>query len=415
MLEFYFQDPDTIKRIRKGLFGPYIDSFADELKIVGYSWQSAQQHILFAEGFGIWLKYSRVDVDRVTLQHIDQYVRYRERHQQRTKGTGILTALKRIVKIVRAADTASSGVDQDKRTPVEVIVDEYDRYLLQDRGLVAVTVQCYSQFVKKFLTNRFKSGPMDLIELRPRDVLDFVKLSARSQSVKRLKLLVTSLRSFFQFAKCKGYIVLDLGACVPTVADWSKTGIPRALPMEKIKSILSQCKRNTAIGRRDYAILLLLARLGLRANEVVALKLEDIDWKDGYIVVRGKGRKACKMPLPSDVGEAIAAYVRDGRPNKSTSRNVFLRRRAPYSGFTSGSALGGAVRNAIKRSGIVTDRKGTHQFRHGLAVHMLKQGASLREIGEVLRHASLETTSIYAKVDTASLRALALPWPGGEQ
>ena len=196
MLEFYFQDPDTIQRIRKGSFGLYIDSFADELKKAGYSWQSAQQHLLFAEAFGAWLKFSRVDVNRVTLQHVDKYVCYRERHQQRTKGTGLLTALKRIVKIVREADRNSDAVVEDHRTPVEKMVDEFDHYLLQDRGLVAVTMQFYSQFVKKFTTNRFRSGPVEPGELRPKDVLNFVQMSARSQSVKRLKLLVTSLRSF---------------------------------------------------------------------------------------------------------------------------------------------------------------------------------------------------------------------------
>ena len=217
--------------------------------MAGYAWQSAQQHVLFAEAFGAWLKFSRVPVSRVTLQHVDKYICYRERHQQRTKGTGLLTALKRIVKIIREANTASDDVVQDERTPAERIVAEFDHYLLQDRGLVAVTMQCYSQFVRKFLTNRFRTGPVELRELCPKDVLNFVQVNAHSQSVKRLKLLVTSLRSFFQFAKYKGYMALDLGACVPTVADWSKTGIPRALPMEKIKTILSQCKRNTAIGR----------------------------------------------------------------------------------------------------------------------------------------------------------------------
>jgi site-specific recombinase XerD len=233
MLEFYFQDPDTIQRIRKGPVGPYIDSFADELKRAGYSWQSAQQHVLFAEAFGAWLKFSRAEVSRVTVHHIDKYVCYRERHQQRTKGAGLLTALRRIVKIIREADVDGDDSVQDARTPVERMVDEFDHYLLQDRGLVAVTMQCYSQFVKKFLMSRFKTGPVELKELNPKDVLNFVQVSAHSQSVKRLKLLVTSLRSFFQFAKYRGYIVLDLGACVPTVADWSKTEIPRALPMEK--------------------------------------------------------------------------------------------------------------------------------------------------------------------------------------
>ncbi len=188
--------------------------------------------------------------------------------------------------------------------------------------------------------------------------------------------------------------------------------IPRAIPADQARRLLAGISRRTATGRRDYAILLLLARLGLRASEVAFLELDDIDWKAGRLKVRGKGGQRTELPLPTDVGEAIVAYLQNGRPS-STSRRVFLRGKAPIRGFLSQQAIGSIVRHAIQRTGIDAPTKGAHQFRHALATQMLRHGASLTEIGEVLGHRSPETTKIYAKVDLTALRKLALPWPGG--
>jgi integrase/recombinase XerD len=179
-----------------------------------------------------------------------------------------------------------------------------------------------------------------------------------------------------------------------------------------VRRLLARINRRTAVGRRDYAILLLLARLGLRSGEVVFLELDDINWKDGSFSVRGKGGRRFQLPLPADVGEAIVAYVRHGRPT-SNSRRVFLRAKAPFRGFLGPSAVGSIVRHALLRAGIDAPTTGAHQFRHGLATEMLRHGASLSEIGELLGHRSPETTKIYTKVDLDALRTLALPWPGG--
>jgi integrase/recombinase XerD len=224
--------------------------------------------------------------------------------------------------------------------------------------------------------------------------------------------MTTVLRSFLQFARYHNYIRTDLAACVPCVADWSATSIPKGLPFRDVKSVLASCNRQRAVGRRDHAILLLLARLGLRAGEVVSLTLEDIDWEHGYLTVRGKGNRSEQLPLPVDVGKAIAAYLRGGRPN-STRRHVFLRGYAPAVGFKGPAAVSTVVHHALARAGINCPRKGAHQFRHALATETLRKGASLPEIGELLRHRHIQTTTIYAKVDLTSLRKLALPWLGG--
>ena len=188
--------------------------------------------------------------------------------------------------------------------------------------------------------------------------------------------------------------------------------IPRAIGADQVRQLLASIDRCTPIGRRDYAILLLLARLGLRSSEVAFLNLDDIDWKAGRLSVRGKNRRQLELPLPPDVGKAIVAYLQHGRPH-STSRRVFLRGKAPIRGLLGQSAIGSLVRHALERAGIVAPTKGAHQFRHGLATQMLRHGASLTEIGEVLGHCSPQTTKIYTKVDLKALRTLALPWPGG--
>jgi site-specific recombinase XerD len=203
-----------------------------------------------------------------------------------------------------------------------------------------------------------------------------------------------------------------LAAAVPAVANWSMPAIPRAIGEEQIRQLLASLNRRTPTGRRDYAIVLLLSRLGLRANEVSGLELEDIHWDAGQVSVRGKRGHRAVLPLPADVGAAIAAYLRHGRP-PSTSRRVFLRSKAPIQGFLGQCAIGSIVRHALHRAGIATPTTGAHQFRHALATRMLRRGASLTEIGEILRHRSPETTMVYAKVDLAALRTLALPWPGG--
>lgn len=230
--------------------------------------------------------------------------------------------------------------------------------------------------------------------------------------LKTAKLLTTALRSFLQYGRYRGDIRLDLAAVVPLVANWSMSSVPRAIAPDQVRRLLARINRRTAVGRRDYAILLLLARLGLRSGEVVFLELDDIDWKDGSFSVRGKGGRRFQLPLPADVGEAIVAYVRHGRP-ASNSRRVFLRAKAPFRGFLGPSAVGSIVRHALLRAGIDAPTTGAHQFRHGLATEMLRHGASLSEIGELLGHRSPETTKIYTKVDLDALRTLALPWPGG--
>jgi integrase/recombinase XerD len=289
----------------------------------------------------------------------------------------------------------------------------FEQYLQHERAVVPATVVNYMPFIRRFLTDRFGHGRVRLSQLRARDITRFVQRQAPRLHLKRAKLMTTALRSFLQYARYRGDITLDLAAGIPPVANWSMPSIPRAISADAVCQLLASVNRHTALGRRDYAILLLLARLGLRAREVAALELSDLDWEAGRITVQGKRGVRALLPLPADAGAAIAAYLRHGRAGH-TSRRVFLRMRAPISPMGAG-AIACVVRHRIGRADIIAPTKGTHQFRHGLATQMLQRGASLTEIGEILRHRSPETTTIYAKVDLDALRTLALPWPGGAQ
>jgi site-specific recombinase XerD len=224
--------------------------------------------------------------------------------------------------------------------------------------------------------------------------------------------MTTAFRSFFRFLFQSGELQADLSAAVPTVADWRLSTIPKYLLPDEIERVVGSCDRQTSTGRRDYAILLLLARLGLRAGEVVALELDDIDWRAGEILVRGKGLLHDRMPLPVDVGQALTSYLRMDRPACKT-RRVFVCMKAPRSGFTGPSTVATIVRRALDRAGLDPVFKGAHLLRHSLATRMLRSGASMSEIGEVLRHRTPSTTEIYAKLDFEGLRSLAQPWPNG--
>jgi site-specific recombinase XerD len=308
------------------------------------------------------------------------------------------------------------GITAPKPVPLkdcqEQLRDEYQRYLIEERGLEQSSLPNYVPLAEQFLAQHFGQSDMILSTLTAKDVTKFIQDRVRHLSPGRAKLLVTALRSFLRYLRHQDRISVDLAGCVPPVAYWSLSTVPKFLPAGTVQRIVSQCERETADGKRNYAILLMLARLGVRACEIVALNLDDIDWDDGVLTIRCKGGRWAQLPMPTDVGEAIAIYVHSGRP-RTQCRRVFLRHRAPIRGFAHSITVSTIVRRALIRGGIDSVRKGAHLFRHTLATDLLRQGASLDEIGELLRHRSPNTTAIYAKVDLIALRSLALPWPGG--
>jgi site-specific recombinase XerD len=288
---------------------------------------------------------------------------------------------------------------------------DFERFLSSERGLSPATLINYLPIVRRFLVERFGGSTLHFDELGAADVHRFIVRHAQRGALGHAKLLVTALRSFLRFLQQRGAIATDLAAAIPGVASWRLSHLPKTLPPEQVERLLASCDRGTPTGRRDYAILLLLARLGLRGGEVVAMALDDLDWECGEIVVRGKGQRLTRLPLPTDVGAALVDYLRHVRPFCST-RRVFIRMSAPLRGLAGLVAICCVIRRALKRAGLTPEFKGAHLLRHSLATNLLRRGASLVEIGQLLRHSQPTTTQIYAKVDIAALRAIGLPWPG---
>jgi site-specific recombinase XerD len=306
--------------------------------------------------------------------------------------------------VVRAAD-------EPALSNVELLLDRYRDFLLVERGLTAGTVRGYVDCVRPFVSSRARGdGEVDLAGLTPQDVLAFVLADCRRRQRRSAKLMVTALRSLLRFLHVEGMIDRPLVQVVPSVAFWRLQGLPRGLDAAQVRALLESCDTDTANGRRDLAILLLLVRLGMRRGEVAALRLDDIDWRAGELLVRGKGPRVERLPLPADVGEALVGYLRDGRPREAQTRAVFMRVRAPRAALTP-PGVTQVVVSASKRAGLgeVT----AHRLRHTAASELLRHGAPLAEIGQLLRHRTELTTTIYAKVDRDRLRELALPWPGG--
>ena len=293
--------------------------------------------------------------------------------------------------------------------PVEVLLARYQDYLLVERGLAASTAALDVRLARPFLATRVQSdGQLDLAGLGAGDVAAFVVAQSRRQprSVKRI---VTAIRSLLRFAHVAGLIDQPLAEAVPSPAGWTLTSLPKGLSPSHVAALLAGCDRGNATGCRDFAILTLLVRLGLRAGEVASLALADVDWRRGELTVRGKGHREDRLPLPADVGQAIVDCLQQARPATASGRTVFVRAQAPYRALTS-HGVTTVVLTAARRAGLgdVT----AHRLRHTAATAMLHAGGSLTEIGQVLRHRRALTTALYAKVDVAALRVLARPWPG---
>lgn len=296
-----------------------------------------------------------------------------------------------------------------KMSAADLLVGKYVDHLHSARGLCARSVEVYSPFVRGFVAAQRLPGRRASLDASA--IRGYLLQCSQNRSASFVKLLAAALRSFLRFLFLDGGTVADLSMAVPPIRRWRLAAVPPFLAPDQVEQVIAAIDRSTTSGRRALAILLLLARLGLRACEVVALELDDLRWDVGEIVVRGKGRVHHRLPLPDDVGKALALYLREAR-GRSVSRRVFLRRCAPHVGLSGPTAVCVVAREALRRVGLRLDgRVGAHIFRHSLATRMLRHGASLPEISQVLRHRSTATTKLYAKVDLEALRGVALPWP----
>lgn len=405
------EDQCAAERLAGNPVTPYLGGFAHWLEEDGYQPSTVRAKLRLLEELGGWLAGRGWPVTVFEEGPAETFLI--ERQQEGRPVRSHQTTLRQFLAHLRASGVVAAPPSAPLVVPSALaqLLGAYEKHLRAERGLSVATVTAYVPLVRHFLKERFGDGSIRLGELVPADSAHFIRGHARSMSPGRARLLVTALRSFFRFLLEQGEIEVDLAASVPAVANWRLASLPRYLGSEAVEHLLSACCRSTSTGRRNYAVLLLLARLGLRAGEVVALELDDIDWRAGEILVRGKGLVHDRLPLPSEVGEALAAYLKTDRPF-SLTRRVFVCRRAPWRGFAGSSSVSSIVRRACGRAGLCPPHQGAHLLRHSLATGMLNRGASFAEIGELLRHRAQTSTEIYAKVDVAALRLLAQPWPG---
>jgi site-specific recombinase XerD len=388
-----------------GPLAPYAPGFGTYLLEQGYAPSSAEDQLRLVAHLSRWLDERREKPAALTPELVGRFLD--ARRESYVKLTSPL-ALVPLLDYLRGVGVLSDS-PVEISTALERLLAEYCAYLARERGLAAGTVRLREQVARRFLVDQPEPLELALQRLGPGDVTEFVVAECRSRrrGVASAKTLTSGLRSLLSFLHLEGWLPVALAPAVPSVAGWRLASLPRALDAGHVERLLASCDRTTPLGRRDFAVLTLLWRLGLRSFEVAGLSLDDIDWRAGEIAIRGKGSVCERLPLPDDVGRALVDYLHAGRP-RGSCREVFLRARAPQRGITA-AGVRSVVHHACDRAGLA--RFGAHRLRHTVASDLLRAGAPLDQIAQVLRHASVASTAIYAKIDRASLRTLARPWP----
>ena len=391
-----------------GPLASHIAWFAGRLAEQGYAHFTAQEKLRLVTHLNQWLQDQHLGAEALDEPCLDQFLQY---HQQQGRAPRHhRVTLQTFLQALRDAGMLPTPAQQ--HSALDVLAQAFDDYLTSERGLAHITRAHYLPIVRRFLQERFGTGPLVLHALDLHDVTQFLLRQAATVSPRHAQSIVSALRTFCRFLVQRGDMSADLAAAIPAVADWRLATVPKALTPAQVTQLLQSCNQTHPTGQRDYTIVLLMARLGLRPGEVVAMTLDDLDWEAGTLLVRGKGGRRDRLPLPQDVGQALATYLSNVRPRCAT-RRVFLRMKAPQYGFANSVAICTLVRRALERAGLEPPCKGAQILRHSLATNLLQAGASMADISDVLRHRRPQTTEIYAKVDQAALGALAQPWPGG--
>jgi site-specific recombinase XerD len=413
MISDYFRASRALERMRAGCAGPYVDGFAAALAAAGYSPHTIRGYIRAAVHVGRW-----ADRRGMALSALDDtlLVRFRRhlsrcRCLQHNKGVfgDAIAGVEQFLAYLRVQQVIAPPTLAAPTCAFAAISEHFATWMLRHRGVVSSTVRRYQLVLRPFLAALGDDPAKYNVEGIRRFVVEHLGKCGRGQA----QSVVTAIRAFLRFLVAEGRVPSGLEHGVPTMPRWRLSALPRYLEAPEIERVVTNCDVSKGHGLRDHAILLLLARLGLRAGDIVGMTLGDIDWQRGTLRVRGKGRREVMLPLPQDVGDAVLAYLQRGRP-KSTSDRMFLTVYAPTRPFASSAAVSDIVRFALKRAGIQNPpSRGAHLLRHSAATAMLRAGGSLDTIAMVLRHQSPDTTAYYAKVDLAMLHQVAQPWPGG--
>lgn len=391
----------------RGPLVPFADGFHRELLEAGHPPAGAKHYLKLMGQLDRWLAAGDRRVGDLTPEVAKEFLAARRACGQRRVPT--LASLVPLFEYLRQQEAVRAPRSKPP-TAREMLLADYRRHLVEDRGLTPTTVVRYERFARRFLAHRAAGHGVEIgtENLASFEISAFMVEASSRLVVESAKREAADLRALLRFLYLRGVVDTDLGTAMPPVAVWRGTRLPSTLSATQVDALLAGCDRSTTGGRRDYAVLALLARLGLRSGEVAALELNDLDWRAGEICVRGKARRQDRLPVPVDVGEALVDYLCQSRP-RSQCRQVILTLYAPFRPVRPCS-ITNIVYRACRRAGL--DRVGGHRLRHALATEMLRQGANLAEIAQVLRQSDLTTTSGYAKVDRIALRAVARPWPG---
>jgi site-specific recombinase XerD len=417
MIEKFFTQPKTLSRLHGGLFGLHLSVVAEVLDQAQYSTASIRRHLRAADHFGTWLQEKNIALVDVSEVTVDSYIRGLGRQCSRSTPNGRLPhsalGLRRLVEVLRQAEVLKPARAADPQSSVEAWLADFEHHLDHVAGCAFGSRDNYLRYARRLLQDVFGDAKVDWSRLSASTVTDFVRREAAKLRPSACGQPVTAIRSMIRFWVSKGAVAAGLHGAVPAVRTWRHSSIPRTISADDVERVLAACDAESKYGLRERAIVLLLARFGLRAGEVIRLRVDDIDWVGGCVLVRaGKTHRERSLPLSQEVGVALAVYLRQARP-ESIHREVFLRWRPPFRPLCRSVSICTLVQKLLKRAGISVHRPGAHTFRHSLATGMAIHGVPFKAIADVLGHGSLASTEIYAKLDLGSLSQVAMPWPGG--
>lgn len=410
MLSQYFESAARIQVIRSSPFGSLLEEFAEYLFESGYAEISARRHIRSAEHLLHWASTSGLLIHELNDSDLARFGDHLTQcdcgRYSRASPVNILTGARLFMRLAHGVG-APPVMEPEPADPQPALLRAFCEWMREQRGTSEPTLYNYSLPIQE-LIHRLGEDPNNY---DARSLRQFVLEQNNCSGWEKTKHCTTALRMLLRFLIAEGRCHSGLLGAIPVMAHWRLTSLPRYLPPEDVQRIIESCDNSSPVGKRDRAILLLLARLALRAGDIVRMRLQDIDWKESWIHVSGKSRCQTRLPLTQEVGQSIATYLQDGRPAGQTDA-LFLRSRAPFRALASHAAVSVLVARAMDRAEITRPGRGAaHLLRHSIATEMLRHGATLQEISALLRHRHIETTQIYAKVDVEALRQIAQPWP----
>lgn len=394
--------------VMTGPLTPFVDAYRLELRRRGYTRRTAVNQLRQVARLSRWLEAAGRTAAELSRERIEEFLAF-QRGTGGSRSQWSCPGLLCLLDVLQELGVVAAEEPSPPASPTEVVLGAFERHLLAERGLAEGTVRGYVSHARRFVDGL--ASDQGLAGVTAAEVTWAVLERSATVSVSTTQYFISGLRSFLRFCFLEGLVERDLSQAALPATGRRRSSLPRGITKADAAALLGSCDRRSALGRRDYAVIIALLRLGLRASEVAALRLDDIDWRAGDLVVQGKGSRQDRLPLPGEVGEAIASYLRRGRP-RSDRREVFLQARAPFGPIAPGTVRS-TVRRACRRAGIA--EIGAHRLRHTVACEMVAAGVPLVQIGQVLRHHSLQSTAVYARVDLQQLRLLAAPWPAGAQ